>query len=60
MKTLTKPLRGKFHHVYFDNFFTSEQLMTELEKDGVYACKTARKDCRALPDQLKKVNLKTR
>ena len=23
VKDLTKPLRGKFHHVYFDNFFTS-------------------------------------
>ena len=32
--------------------------MTELEKDGVYACGTARRDRRGFPDQLKKVNLK--
>ena len=60
VKTLTEPLKGKFHHVYFDNFFTSEQLMTELEEDGVYACGTARKDRKGSPEQLKKVNLKNR
>ena len=60
VKTLTEPLKGKFHHVYFDNFFTSEQLMTELEVDGVYACGTARKDRKGFPDELKKVNLKNR
>ena len=38
VKTLTEPLKGKFHHVYFDNFFTSAELLTDLEKDGVYAC----------------------
>ena len=41
MKTLTEPLKGKFHRVYFDNF-TSAELLTEVEKDGVYACGTAR------------------
>ena len=59
VKTLTEPLKGKFHHVYFDNFFTNEQLMTELEEDGVYACGTARKDRKGFPEQLK-VNLKNR
>ena len=60
VKSLTEPLKGKFHHVYFDNFFTSERLMTELEEDGLYACGTARKDRRGFPEQLKKVNLKSR
>ena len=60
MKTLTEPLKGKFHHVYFDNFFTSTELLTDLEKDGVYACWTARKDRLGFPEELKKVNLKER
>ena len=60
VKSLTEPLKGKFHHVYFDNFFTSERLVTELEEDGLYACGTARKDRRGFPEQLKKVNLKSR
>ena len=29
VKSLTESLKGKFHHVYFDNFFTSEKLMME-------------------------------
>ena len=60
VKTLTEPLKGKFHHVYFDNFFTSAELLTDLEKDGVYACGTARKDRRGFPEKLKRVNLKER
>ena len=53
VKTLTEPLKGKFHHKYFDNFFTNKQLMTELEENGVYVCGTARKDRKGFPDQLK-------
>lgn len=60
VKTLTEPLKGKFHHVYIDNFFTSEELIDDLEKDGVYACGTARKDRRGFPDQLKNIKLQTR
>ena len=44
VKTLTELLKQKFHHVYFDNFFMSESLMSELEEDGVYMYGTARKD----------------
>ena len=59
MKTLTEPLKGKFHHVCFDNFFTSAELFTDLE-DGVYACGTARKDHQGFLEELKRVNLKER
>ena len=38
VKSLTEPLKQKFHHVYFDNFFTSEQLLADLEKDGLWDC----------------------
>ena len=60
VKTLTEPLKGKFHHVYFDDFFTSTELLMDLEKDGVYTCGTARKDRRGFPEELKRVNLKER
>ena len=60
VKTLTEPLKGKFHHVYFDNYFMSAKLSMDLEKDGVYACGTARKDCWGFPEELKRVNLKKR
>ena len=60
VKSLTEPLKHKFHHVYFDNFFTSEQLLVDLEKDGIYACGTARKDRRGFPAALKQVKFKER
>ena len=34
---LTDYLHNKYHHVFFDNF------LTQLEKNGVYGCGTARK-----------------
>ena len=43
-KDLTRILKGKNHHVFFDNFFTSEKLLQDLLEDGILACGTARKD----------------
>ena len=60
VKTLTSDFKGKYHHVYFDNFFTSLQLLEDLEKDQIYSCGTARKDRKGFPDQLRKPNLKNR
>ena len=54
VKTLTSDFKGKHHHVYFDNFFTSLQLLEDLEKDQIYACGTARKDRKGFPEMLKK------
>ena len=60
VKTLTSDLKKKYHHVYFDNYFTSLKLLEDLEKDNTYACGTARKDRKGFPPQLKKPNLKNR
>ena len=38
---LTKHLKGKGHHVCFDNFFTSQQLLCDLTEDNISACGTA-------------------
>ena len=43
-----------------DSFFTSEQLLADLEEDGIYACGTARKDRRGFPPSLKQVKFKQR
>ena len=43
VKTLTSDFKGKYNHVYFDNFFTSLQ----LEKDQIYLCGTTRKTAKA-------------
>ena len=40
--TLTSDFQQRWHRVYFDNFFTSKALLSELEKVKVYGCVTAR------------------
>ena len=52
VKDLTLSLKGKSHHVYFDNFFTSEQLLCELAEVDIYTCGTAQKDRRGFPPTL--------
>ena len=60
VKTLTAELKGKGHHVFFDNFFTNEQLLQDLMADDVYSCGTARKDRKGFPPVLKQVKLPNR
>ena len=58
VKELTVGLVGKNHHVFFDNFFTSEKLLTDLETTGM--CGTARKNRLGFPKQLLNPDLKER
>ena len=37
VKDLTHRLKGKHYHVFFDNFFTSEELLRHLAEDNIYA-----------------------
>lgn len=60
VKSLTSELHGKNHHVFFDNYFTSVNLLEDLLEDGLYACGTARKDRRGFPEMLKKAKLPDR
>lgn len=49
---MTAGLEGKGYHVYFDNFFTTTNLMESLEKGGIYACGTVRSNRKNLPKNL--------
>jgi hypothetical protein len=60
VKDLTKDFQGKYHTVFFDNFFTSWALIQDLEDDGIYSVGTARKDRKQFPQQLKNVKLHAR
>ena len=60
VKDLTRPLQHKFHYVYCDNFFTSVQLLEDLEEVGLYTCGTARSDRTGFPPDLKKIKLDNR
>ena len=60
VKSLTSELKGKNHHVFFDNYFTTHDLLADLVTDGIYSCGTARKDRRGFPGELKGVKLSKR
>ena len=47
--SLSETLKHQYYHLYFDNFFSSVDLMETLLHDGIYACGTYRKDTRGLP-----------
>ena len=56
-----KPMKNKNYHIYFDNYFTSNDLMITLLKDGISACRTIRKDRKGLPkNQGKEKDMKMR
>ena len=46
---LVKPFVGNWHVVYFDNFFSSVQLVSDLLKQQVLSCGTIRKNRVGLP-----------
>ena len=60
VKTLTAELKGKDHHVFFDNCFTNERLLQDLLADDIYSCGTARKDRKGIPPAMKQGKLPNR
>ncbi|KAK7089368.1 hypothetical protein V1264_025076 [Littorina saxatilis] len=50
---LSSPFFGLHHHLYFDNFFSSVTLMTDLLAEGTYACATVRSNRVGLPVGMK-------
>ena len=44
VRDLTEDFQGKWHRVYFDNFFTSKTLLCQLKHVQIYGCGTARLD----------------
>lgn len=49
----------KYHHVYFDNYFTSVNLVQQLLANSTYSCGTVRSNRKGLPPELKNSKLKT-
>ena len=53
VETLTAKLKEKHHHIYFDNYFSSVDLLLSLSRCGLYGCGTLRSNRKGFPDQLK-------
>ena len=53
--TLTEPYIKTFRHVYFDNFFTSVDLLLDLYQSGLHGCGTVRTNQKGFPRQLKPI-----
>ena len=54
VKKHTRRIVGKFHHVFFDNFFSSTKLVQDLLDDDIYSCGTVHTDRKGWPLDLKK------
>ena len=55
--TLGEPYLDNHRHFFFDNFFTSAELMRDLESRDTYACGTVRTNRRDFPADLKRQKL---
>ena len=53
VKTLTEDLKGTHRHLFFDNYFSSVDLLLDLHRDGLYGCGTLRANRKGFPPQLK-------
>ena len=51
VENLTRPLVGKHHEVYCDNYFTSIPLLLSLRHDGLYGCGTLKSNRLGFPSQ---------
>ena len=53
VKSLTANLSGSYRHVYFDNYFSSVDLLLDLQRSGLYGSGTLRLNRKGFPPQLK-------
>lgn len=53
VKSLAADLSGSYRHVYFDNYFSSVDLLLNLQCSGLYGCGTLRSNRKGFPPQLK-------
>jgi hypothetical protein len=55
VKSISADLKGKGHHLYFDNFFSSVSLAEDLLNDNLFCIATTRTNRRNWPAQLKNI-----
>ena len=55
VKRLTARFHDSFRHIYFDNFFSSVDLLVYLFRSGLYGCGTLRTNRKGFPQSLKTI-----
>ena len=50
--TLAESVKGRHHQLYFDNYFTSINLLTKLLSEGTYGCGTIRTNRKQYPSEI--------
>ena len=50
--TLSDSIKGRYHHLYYDNYFSSISLLTKLLSQGTFACGTIRANRKNFPSQI--------
>ncbi|KAK3107672.1 hypothetical protein FSP39_019607 [Pinctada imbricata] len=58
VRDLSRSIWGNYHHIYYDNYFTSIQLFNDLAENKTYACGTIRTNRKGLPPTIAKSKLK--
>ncbi|KAL8598379.1 hypothetical protein ACOMHN_032656 [Nucella lapillus] len=58
VETLVQPYYRQYHHVYFDNYFTSVPLVENLLRNETYSCGTIRTNRKGLPQEIKTVKFR--
>ena len=53
VKQLSSDLHHTYRHLYFDNYFSSVDLLLDLWRTGLYGCGTMRTNRKGFPKQLK-------
>ena len=49
---LSDSIKGRHHQLYFDNYFTSVNLLSKLPENGTYACGTIRTNRKQYPAEI--------
>ena len=49
---LAESIKSNYHHLYFDNYFSSISLLLKLLEDGTYACGTIRINRKQYPTEI--------
>lgn len=50
--TLAECIKGRHHQLYFDNYFTSINLLSKLLSEGAYGCGTIRTNRKQYPSEI--------